>query len=141
LAIVAARAAADPLPSLVEIAAEMKRAHGTLDAFSDDGLDRDLRAVFNWSYHLLSPGAAHLLRLLARHHAPDISVQVAAGLIGGMPAQAREQLAELLRTRLVNRSGSHHYYMHHLVRVYAGELRTARPAGDRSSFVPSRKAS
>ncbi|GAA2899602.1 hypothetical protein Acy02nite_60780 [Actinoplanes cyaneus] len=141
LAIVAARATADVRPSLVEIAAEMKRAHGTLDAFSDEGLDRDLRAVFNWSYHLLSPGAAHLLRLLARHRAPDISVQVAAGLIGGTPAQAREQLAELLRTRLVNRSRGHHYHMHYLVRVYAGELCTARTAGDRSSFVPIRKAS
>ena len=65
----AARAAARPRFPLAVIAAELRQARGSLDAFSDTGLP-DVRAVFFWSYRLLSPAAARLFRLLSLHPGP-----------------------------------------------------------------------
>uniref|UniRef100_UPI003571007E hypothetical protein n=1 Tax=Planotetraspora phitsanulokensis TaxID=575192 RepID=UPI003571007E len=74
LAIVAARAAVARGTSLVALAAELREAHGTLDAFSDTDLSVDARAVFNWSYRTLAPDSARLLRLLSLHPAPHITL-------------------------------------------------------------------
>ena len=125
LAIVAARVTADAHPSLGEIAADLRRTHGTLAGFCDDGLVRDLRSVFHSSYRLLSPGAARMLRLLSLYRGSEITVQAAATSIGGTVAHAREQMGELLRTRLVSRLRPSHFQLHILVRAYAAELRTA----------------
>ncbi|MET1072974.1 MAG: AfsR family transcriptional regulator, partial [Umezawaea sp.] len=122
LAIVAARAAIEGDRSLTVIAADLRRGHGTLDPFSDEELDRDLRAVFTWSYRLLSAGAARLLRLLPSHPGVDVTVDSAASLAGVPGAEAREQMIELIRTRLINRHRPNRYQLHDLVRAYAREL-------------------
>nr|BFE77579.1 hypothetical protein GCM10020093_001800 [Planobispora longispora] len=77
VAVVAARAAARPSFALTDVAAELREAHGTLDAFHTlDGVDP--RAVFSWSYQALSPAAARLFRLLGLHPGPDLTLSAAA---------------------------------------------------------------
>jgi DNA-binding SARP family transcriptional activator/tetratricopeptide (TPR) repeat protein len=119
LALVAARAAAHPVFPLAAIAGELRDAQGSLDAFARD---TDVRAVFSWSYRMLSPPAARLFRLLALQAGPDISPAAAASL-AALPARpARALLAELTRTRLLTEYAPGRYSLHDLLRSYAAEL-------------------
>ncbi|MEI5519559.1 tetratricopeptide repeat protein [Streptomyces brasiliscabiei] len=122
LSIVAARAAADPQFGLAEFARELNRSDAGLDPFTDDDPATDVRAVFSWSYHRLSPGAARLFRLLGLHPGPDITAPAAAGLTGLSPEQVRPHLGELTRAHLLNQHAPGRYTLHDLLRAYATEL-------------------
>jgi DNA-binding SARP family transcriptional activator/tetratricopeptide (TPR) repeat protein len=122
LAIVAARAAAHPRIPLTALAAELRRAHGSLDAFSGDDLATNVRAVFSWSYQTLSPAAARLFRLLGLHSGPDIAMPAAASLAGVPPRQVRPLLAELVDAHLITEHVHGRYAFHDLLRAYATEL-------------------
>ena len=126
LAVVAARAAADPGQPLSAIAAELSPGGDRLSAFSDDGLDRDVRTVFTWSYRSLTPEAARVLRLLPRHPGADITAEVGASLTGTTLPVIRSHFAELIRTGLLNRYRPSRYRLHDLVRAFATELGTTR---------------
>ena len=121
LALVAARAAARPRFPLAVIADELREAQGSLDAFSDNGLP-DVRAVFFWSYRMLSPAAGRLFRLLSLHPGPDISLTAAASLADVPPLQARALLSELTWARLLNENQPRRFSFHDLLRSYAAEL-------------------
>jgi tetratricopeptide (TPR) repeat protein len=122
LTIAAARAATSPGFPLAAISAELREAGCALDPF--DGGDRatDVRAVFSWSYHALSPEAARLFRLLGLHSGPDIAVAAAASLAAIPPGQARAVLAELTRAHLLAEPTPGRYALHDLLRAYASEL-------------------
>ena len=122
MAIVCARAAAHPEQSLADLAKELRHTPRNLDTIADEDLDHDVRAVFSWSYRLLSADAARLFRLLPLHPGPDVTVEVAAGLGGRPLPEARAHLAELVRTGLVSRYRPTRYRLHDLLRAYAGEL-------------------
>ncbi|WP_436535619.1 AfsR/SARP family transcriptional regulator [Actinoplanes sp. HUAS TT8] len=122
MAIVGGRAAATPDSPLSVIAAELRTAGENLDAFDDGDLNRDVRAVFTWSYQLLSPAAARLFRLLSRLPAPVTTLHGAAALAGIEPAEAHAHLREMIRTRLVDRCQADRYRVHDLVSRFAGEL-------------------
>ncbi|WP_329363317.1 AfsR/SARP family transcriptional regulator [Streptomyces sp. NBC_01483] len=125
LAMVAARAASHPTFRLAAIAAELRAAHGSLDAFSDTDPSTDARAVFSCSYHVLSPSVARLFRLLSLHPGPHIGVAAATAL-GGLPLQqTRLLLADLVRAHLLNEPTPGRYCYHDLLRVYATELADA----------------
>nr|WP_329528590.1 hypothetical protein [Streptomyces sp. NBC_01462] len=94
LALVAARAAANPHFALSAIAAELRDAHGTLDAFTNPDTNADIRSVFSWSYQALTPEAARLFRLLA----------------------------ELTDAYLLTEHTPGRFAYHDLLRAYAGEL-------------------
>jgi DNA-binding SARP family transcriptional activator len=121
LAIVAARAATQPRLSLAALARQLRDAHGTLAAL--DGGDRytDIRAVFSWSYNVLTPPAARLFRLLGLHPGPDLSAAAAASLAGLPPDETMPLLAELTRTNLVVDHGNGRYTLHDLLRAYAAD--------------------
>ncbi|WP_250032574.1 AfsR/SARP family transcriptional regulator [Paractinoplanes maris] len=119
MAVVAARAADQPLSTILS---ELREARLTLDAFADDNLDNDLRAIFSWSYRRLTPAAARLFRLLSLHPGPDITAPSASALAGTDGGRTRGLLAELLRTRLVTQHRPQRYRLHLLVRTYALEL-------------------
>ena len=121
LALVAARAAARPRFPLAVIAAELRQAQGSLDAFSDTGLP-DVRAVFFWSYQMLSTPAATLFRLLSLHPGPDIALPAAASLAGVPPLEARALLSELAWARLLSENNQRRFSFHDLLRSYAAEL-------------------
>ncbi|MEV1069080.1 BTAD domain-containing putative transcriptional regulator [Streptomyces sp. NPDC050263] len=121
LAVVATRAAAHPDFPLAAIAGELRTTHGSLDAFTDADPAGDVRAVFSWSYRALSPGAARLLRLLALHPGPDVTLPAAAAATGDAPGEVRRLLAELTRSHLLTEHTPGRYVCHDLLRTYATE--------------------
>jgi DNA-binding SARP family transcriptional activator/tetratricopeptide (TPR) repeat protein len=139
LALVAARAAAHPQFPLAAIAGELRDAQGSLDAFAGEGGpggSPDVRAVFSWSYRMLSPPAARLFRLLSLQAGPDISLAAAASLTALPARPVRALLAELTRTRLLTESSPGRYSLHDLLRSYAAELcAETDPAGDRDTAI------
>ena len=135
LAVVAARAVVRPRRPLADTVAELLASAGSLDAFAGADPRTDVRAVFSWSYHALSPGAARLFRYLALHPGPDIDVTVAASQLGpGAPARAL--LGELAATQLIQERTLGRYSFHDLLRAYAAELVTAEDsAADRRAVL------
>ncbi|MCO6004198.1 NB-ARC domain-containing protein [Actinoallomurus purpureus] len=122
LAIVATRAVSHPEYPLSRVAAELRDSSESLDGFSDDNLENDVRSVFSWSYRMLSAEAARIFRLLPLHTGPDITIEAMAGLAGVSPSAARDAAGELVRTRLVTASGRDRFWSHDLIRAYAAEL-------------------
>jgi DNA-binding SARP family transcriptional activator len=122
LAIVSARAAAHPSFTLASIAADLRRTHGRLDAFSIAGVADDARTVFSWSYRQLSPQACRLFRLLSLRPATDITTAAAASLLGALPEEANRLMTELTSTALITEHRPGRYSVHDLIRAYATEL-------------------
>jgi tetratricopeptide (TPR) repeat protein len=125
LAIVAARAAIHPNFGLQALAAEISGSRERLDALAAGDPTSDVRAVFSWSYRLVSPPAGRLFRLLGLHPGPDIDTAAAASLAAAPAGQVRPLLAELTRAHLVTEPTPGRYTFHDLLRVYAGELAQA----------------
>ncbi|MER5428440.1 BTAD domain-containing putative transcriptional regulator [Streptomyces sp. NPDC002588] len=122
LACVAARAAVHPHFPLTAIAAELRTAHGSLDAFARADASVDVGTVFSWSTDAVSPQAARLFRLLALHPGPDFTLPAAAAL-AGLPVRAtRPLLAELIGLHLVTEHSPARHAFHDLLRAHAGEL-------------------
>jgi DNA-binding SARP family transcriptional activator/DNA-binding XRE family transcriptional regulator len=130
LGIAAAQAAQFPRKSLADLVAEMRAAGNGLDALPGWDDTTDLRAVFSWSYHALSPGAARLFRLLGQQPARDLGPAAAAALAGAPLDTARTALAELVRAHLVTEDRPGRYGFHDLLRAYAAELGTALDTPD-----------
>jgi DNA-binding SARP family transcriptional activator len=125
LAVVSARASAEPRRPLGVLAEELREAGGRLDALDGGEEASQVRAVFSWSYSALSPAAARLFRLLALHPGPDLGPHAAAALAGVPPERVRGLLAELTGGHLLVEHAPGRYAFHDLLRVYAGELVTA----------------
>jgi len=121
LAIVAARAA-HPGFTLESISAELERTQSRLDALGPAGVAADVRAVFSWSYHHLSPRACRLFRLLSLHPGADITAAASASLLGASPDEANRLMAELANTSLLTEDRPGRYSFHDLIRAYAAEL-------------------
>jgi len=133
LAIAAARAVIDRGAPLSALAEQLR---GGLDAFDTASDLTDVRAVFSWSYHALSPDAARMLRLLGLHPGPHLTAPAAASL-GGLPVKtAGKLLDELLRANLVIEPVPGRFALHDLMREYAAELLSAEePEADRDQAV------
>ncbi|WP_106190952.1 AfsR/SARP family transcriptional regulator [Umezawaea tangerina] len=125
LAIVAARAALQPLHPLSAVAAALRDTKDSLDSFADADSIIDARAAFTWSYQALGPAAAEMFRRLALHPGPEVPARAAAALLGVPVAKAVPLLDELERGHLVSQYAPRRYTMHDLVRVYANELAEA----------------
>src|SRR5262249_53633145 len=136
LTITAARAATSPGFPLAAVAAELHESGSALDPFGGGDLATDVRAVFSWSYHALSAGAARLFRLLGLHPGPGIPVAAAASLAGLSPGPARALLAELTRVHLLAEHLPGRYALHDLLRAYACELACAQDSeSDRHAAI------
>ena len=136
LAIAAARAAANPRLPLSAQADALRRSQDRLDALDGGDQYTNVRAVFSWSYQALSAPAARLFRLLGLHAGPDIALFSAANLAGVPLAQARQELAELVRAHLLAEWAPGRFALHDLLRAYASELSTTNDsAADRRLAV------
>ncbi|SFF47337.1 DNA-binding transcriptional activator of the SARP family [Actinacidiphila alni] len=122
LALVAGRAATRSGFSLATVAAELREEAASLDAFGDADDTLDVRSVFSWSYHALSPEAARLFRLLALHPGPDASPAGVASLAGRTPGRTRRLVGELVSASLLGEHRPGRFRMHDLLRQYAAEL-------------------
>jgi tetratricopeptide (TPR) repeat protein len=122
LACVAARAALHPAFPLDAIAAELRDADGSLDAFARPDATLDVGTVFSWSSRAVSPDAARLFRLLALHPGPEFTAPAAAALAALPPRRVRPLLAELAGVHLLSEPVPGRYAFHDLLRAHAGEL-------------------
>ena len=122
LAIVAARAVTHPTHPLATLADQLRESDDGLGPLVAEDPATDVRAVFSWSYRILSTRAALLFRLLGLHPGPDIAIAAAASLAGIPVAQIRPIMAELTRAHLVTEHTPGRYTSHDLLRTYAGEL-------------------
>ncbi|MEV5955027.1 BTAD domain-containing putative transcriptional regulator [Streptomyces sp. NPDC051987] len=130
LAIVAARAAAQPDLPLAALAAELRAADRRLDALDGGETSSEVRAVFSWSYRALDPQAARIFRLLGLHPGPDAGLPAVAALAGVPAARARVLLAELVRGHLLTEQPGGRYAFHDLLRAYAAELVATHDSDD-----------
>ena len=122
LMLVAARAATHPGFRLAALAAELRDAGGSLDAFDGEDQVTNVRAVFSWSYQRLSEAGRRLFRLLGLHFGPDIARPAVASLAGMSREQIRPMLAELARAHLVTERVLGRFELHDLLRAYAAEV-------------------
>jgi DNA-binding SARP family transcriptional activator len=122
LAIVSARAATHLHVPFGTLARELRDATARLDLLTTGDPETDVRAVFSWSYHALTEGAARLFRLLGLHPGPDISALGVANLVALAPAQAQKLLDEVVRVGLVAEHAHGRYALHDLLRAYASTL-------------------
>jgi tetratricopeptide (TPR) repeat protein len=131
LSVVAARAAVNAGFPLAALADELHDAHSDLDVFASGGDPAtDVRAVFSWSYDILSAEAARVFRSVALHPGPDIATPAAASLAGIPLRQAHSLLVELARAHLVTEQAPGRYALHDLLRAYATELAHAVDSED-----------
>ncbi|MGW2826950.1 AfsR/SARP family transcriptional regulator [Streptomyces sp. NPDC001443] len=130
LAIVAARAAAQPELPLAALAGELRPADRRLDALDGGEASSEVRAVFSWSYRALGPEAARLFRLLGLHPGPDAALPAVAALAGVPVSRVRTPVAELVRGHLLTEQSTGRYAFHDLLRAYAAELVAAHDGED-----------
>jgi len=121
LAICAAWIQRSPAYTLAAAAEEIRRRQG-LDAFAGVANERDVRAVFSWSYRQLSPAAAELFRRLGRHPGSDLALATAASIAGRSRPETLSLLVELTNAQLLTELLPGRYGAHELVRAYAAEL-------------------
>ncbi|SHI49810.1 AfsR/SARP family transcriptional regulator [Streptomyces sp. 3214.6] len=126
LADVAARAVGRPDLPLAAPAAELREAHGGLDALSA------LRPAFLSSHRRLPDDTARLFRQLPRHPGPDLTPATAAALTGLPVRRTRLLLARLAESHLLAEPTPGRYTLHDLLRALAAELAATdeRPAAN-----------
>jgi tetratricopeptide (TPR) repeat protein/transcriptional regulator with XRE-family HTH domain len=133
LAVMAARAAADPGLPLGVLAGQLAGAAADGGAGAGAGTGRlevletgdpatSLGQLLSWSYGQLSPPAAGMFALLGVHCGPDITIPAAASLAGVSRAEAGRALAELAGASLAAEHRPGRYVLHDLVRGYAAGL-------------------
>jgi tetratricopeptide (TPR) repeat protein/transcriptional regulator with XRE-family HTH domain len=134
LAVMAARAAADPGLSLEVLAGQLAAAAdaeaaggagagpGRLEVLETGDPATSLGQLLAWSYRQLSPPAAQMFALLGVHCGPDITIPAAASLAAVPRAQAGRALAELADASLAAEHRPGRYVLHDLVRGYAAGL-------------------
>jgi DNA-binding SARP family transcriptional activator/tetratricopeptide (TPR) repeat protein len=134
LAVMAARAAADPDLPLAGLAAQLAGAPEAEAAAAgqpgEEGPRRlevldtgdpatSLSELLSWSHRQLSEPAAAMFALLGLHCGPDITIPAAASLAGVSRPDARRALAELTDASLTAEHRPGRHVMHDLVRGYA----------------------
>jgi tetratricopeptide (TPR) repeat protein/transcriptional regulator with XRE-family HTH domain len=122
LAIAAARALARPHLPLSTTVTDLQLANTRLDSLRTGDDATDIRAVFHWSYRLLSEAAARLFRLLGTAPPPQVSETAAASLLGTPLDRTRSLLTELTKAHLLSEPATGRYACHDLLRSYAAEL-------------------
>ncbi len=132
LAVMAARAAADPGLPLGVLAEQLAGAAdaeaaagaagpgpGRLEVLETGDPATSLGQLLSWSHRQLSPPAAQMFAMLGVHCGPDITVPAAASLAGVSRPQAGRALAELADASLAAEHRPGRYVLHDLVRGYA----------------------
>jgi tetratricopeptide (TPR) repeat protein len=122
LAIAAERLTREPERTVRALSAELEQ-HPDRLALLDVGEDADgaLRAVFGWSYDVLSAQSARAFRVLGLHPGPDTSLEAVGALLAVPPEEARQPLGQLVGAHLLEQPGER-YQLHDLLAEYAGRL-------------------
>ena len=119
LAIIAARASANPAFPLDQLLQEFTQERTPLASLNAGSAELDLGTVFSWSHRGLSEDAAHTFALLSAHPGPEISAPAAVSISGLGPRRAREVLTELRLASVLRESRPGRFVFHDLIRAYA----------------------
>ena len=122
LAIVAARATANPEFPLDLLVREFTHEQTPLTSLNAGSADLDLGTVFSWSHRGLSEEAAHTFALLSAHPGPEISTAAAVSLSALDPRRTRAVLTELTLAHVLQEVRPGRFAFHDLIREYALEL-------------------
>jgi len=122
LALAAASCVTRPDLPVRGVAAELRQSLGTLEALQSVDSSTDIRSVFSWSYHALSPDAARVFRLLGLHPGPEFSAEAAASLTAMTVGEVRPKLAELVRANLLAQPKPGRFSLHDLLWTYAADM-------------------
>jgi tetratricopeptide (TPR) repeat protein len=122
LSVVAARASAQPTHPLTALAHALRTVHSALQLLDTDDRSTGVGRMLSWSYRQLTEDAASMLRAMALHPGPDITVPAAASLVGIPLPESRHALEELAAAHLVEEQRPGRFGFHDLLRAYAGEL-------------------
>jgi DNA-binding SARP family transcriptional activator len=141
LAIVAARAAANPGFPLDLLVREFAQEQTPLTALNAGSADLDLDTVFSWSDRGLSDDASRTFAVLSAHSGPEISTAAAISMSGLDGRRARDVLTELTVASVLRESRPDRFVFHDLVREYAatqlGDNRQAAAARLVNHYVRS----
>jgi DNA-binding SARP family transcriptional activator len=122
LAIVTARAAANPDFPLDLLVREFTQERTGLASLNAGTAELDLGTVFSWSFRGLSDGAARTIALLSVHPGPEISTAAAVSMSALDPRRARDVLTELTVASVLREIRPGRFVFHDLVREYALSL-------------------
>jgi DNA-binding SARP family transcriptional activator len=122
LAIVTARAAANPDFPLDLLVREFTQERTPLASLNAGSAELDLGTAFSWSYRGLSEDAARTFALLSAHPGPEISTAAAVSMSALDPRRAREVLTELTLASVLREVRPGRFVFHDLVREYALSL-------------------
>lgn len=120
LAIAATRAVCHPGKPLRTLADDLRE--GNLESLSAGDDASDIRVAFAQSYHVLSPPAARLFRLMGVGAGKDLDIPTLASLANLPVAAVRPVLSELIRASMLNEPHPGRYALHELLHAYAREL-------------------
>jgi tetratricopeptide (TPR) repeat protein len=122
LAIVTARAAANPAFPLDLLVREFTQERTRLESLNAGTADLNLGTVFSWSHQGLSEEAARTFALLSCHPGPEISTAAAVSISALDARRAGEVLTELTLASVLRESKPGRFAFHDLVREYALSL-------------------
>ena len=139
---IALRVAADVVArsefaTLDDLISQLETHASALDALRVSG-DRDtaVASVFSWSYHVLSPRAQRLFRLIGLHTGTSLTVHAAAALCGIGHDQCMDSIDELVNAHLIKETRLGRYRLHDLLRAYAiRRAQSEESAEDRRAAV------
>ncbi|WP_433169388.1 BTAD domain-containing putative transcriptional regulator [Kribbella sp. CA-247076] len=121
LAIAAEHAARRTPEQVTGLIGQLRARQSVLDAFEDDDVAGDLRAIFSWSHQALQPPTQRLYEHLGLFPANTFSAEAASALLGATVPETRRLLNRLSDLHLVADAGGR-YELHDLVRAHAAEL-------------------
>lgn len=102
----------------------------TSRALADDPLTGPIHTAFAMSYRDLDSSLQDLLRHIAAHPGPDISLPVAAAMSQADLADTDARLDALVDHRLLDHTGAHRYRLHDLLRQYILAQRGKKQTSD-----------
>lgn len=121
LCIAADRISARPHQHFTDFVTEIRNRNERLDLLSPDD-DVAVRTAIRRSCEDLPPTAVRLLKLLGGVFLREISVPIAAALLGSDHERGRQAILALLDRHLLDQQSGTRYRMHDLVALYAAEL-------------------
>jgi tetratricopeptide (TPR) repeat protein len=122
LAIVAARASANPAFPLDLLVREFTQERKPLEFLNAGSRDLDLGTAFSWSLRGLSETAARTFALMSAHPGPEISSAAVVSISALDPPRARLVLTELTLASVLREARPGRFVFHDLVREYALSL-------------------
>ena len=133
LAIVAARATANPEFPLDLLVRECTLEPTPLTYLNAGSANLDLGTVFSWSHRRLSEEAAQTFSLMSAHTGPEVSTAAAMSISALDPQRTRAVLTELTVAHVLQEVRPGRFAFHDLIREYALGL-----LGDRATQAASR---